>query len=471
VQPTLVAGFDEEIKPETLNTASFVVTDASGNPVPGRVGWDKQARLALFTPELPFTPAASYTARLTTAITDLAGNPLAPATWTFTTVAPVSTFDETNFWLDENGKESPVVTEHFRTGKGAILLDTGATALEQKITSPRAFNFTLGAEQSLKLWLYIPRVAEDYQLMLEFRQNGINNYAWTILPALDIDGWYCLTSTRADFHLAGLFNWDKPIDTINVRLTASIQRPNVQVYVDSLWIGGRDFPNAVVTFDDGFKSDYTKVFPIMSTYGMTGTSFVNTGYVDYFFALEKSQMEQMYKAGWEFGNQTATHYGLSEISPVEWLANLANAARWLLEKGYLRGMNLLAFPYGEFVTTEREEVDDEIISHGIVAARTAVSFPLETGSGRINSLRYPMTIKLGSATTLADAKAAIDKAIRLGHSVVICGHEIVDGPAETYTWNRDDFAALIAYLAEKRNTHALRVPSFGELHAWLTPPS
>lgn len=469
VQRTLVAAFSEALAPATLDTASFVVTDALGGLVPGHVAWDKQARLALFTPDLPFAPAASYTARLTAVITDLAGNPLAPAVWTFNTVTPVSAFDESLFWRDEGGGTVAVVTDHFRTGHGAILLDTGAAALEREVSSPPVFDFTLGENESLKLWLYLPQVAEDHQLFLELRQSGAGNYAWTSLPSLDVDGWYCLTRTRADFYTQGGFDWNLPIDTINLQLTAPVVRADIRVYLDALWIGGRDFPSVVINFDDGYKSDYTEVFPVMSNHGMIATSFVNTDYIGYLFALDLPQMDQMYGAGWEFGNHSATHYGLTEISPAEWLANLTAADQWLQGEGYLRGRHLLSFPYGEFATLDRQTIDDEIRAAGIVAARTAISYPLETGSGRINPLRYPATVKLGSDTSLAAAKNEIDKAIRLGHSVVISAHEIVDGPPGSYKWNRDDFTVLINYLAQKRDAHVLRVPSFGELHAWLAP--
>jgi peptidoglycan/xylan/chitin deacetylase (PgdA/CDA1 family) len=477
VQRTVAAAFSEDLDPATLDTLSFVVTDALGGTVPGRVAWDEQARLAFFTPEVPFDPAASYTANLTSAITDLAGNPLAPAAWTFSSVAPVSGFDEPAFWLDENGNPAAVVYDHFRTGQGAILLDTGPAGFVRQATSPALFNFTLGPDQSLKLWIYVPQVAEDHQLILEFDQGGTADYALTELPALAVDGWYCLTRTRADFDLGGGFDWDRPIDTITISLTGYPQtRADILVYLDALWIGGRDFSNAVFTFDDGYRSDYEKVFPVLEAHGMNATSFIITGDIGqgYDDVLELSQMNQMYAAGWEFGNHTATHYGLYTdvpdiISQEGWLADLVEADGWLGEEGYIRARNLLAFPYGEFATLDRQTLDDEIRATGIGAARTVYSYPLETGSGRINPLRYPATVELGPDTSLAAARAAIDDAIRFGHSVVIYGHEIVDGTPGFYQWNRDDFAALIDYLALQRDAHLLRVPSFGELHAWLDP--
>lgn len=471
VQPTLAAAFSEAIDPATLTSASFVVSDALGRPVAGRVAWDRQARLALFTPAAPLAPAASYTARLTAAITDPAGNPLAPAAWTFTTVAPVTAFDEPDFWRDEGGSALAVATDRFRTGGGAILLDSGAAALEREATSSPGLNFAFGENETLKLWLYLPQVAEDHQLFLELRQGGAGNYAWTCLNSLDVDGWFCLTRRRADFQPEGSFDWGQPVTAINLLLTAPTVRPDVRVYLDALWLGGRDFPNVVINFDDGYESDYTETFPVLSTYGMTATSFVNTDYVGYFFALDLAQMDQMYAAGWEFGNHTDSHWGLSEITIEEWLANLSAADQWLLAENYLRGRPLLSYPYGEFATPARQTIDDQIRAAGIAAARTVISFPLETGSGRINSLRYPATVKLGPETSLEAARTAIDEAVRYGHSVVISGHEIVDGPAGPYKWNRADFAALVDYLAQKRDAHLLRVPAMAELQAWLEPGS
>ena len=75
------AVFSEDMDPATINTATFLVTGVSGS-----VSYDGATRTARFTPDAPLTNATTYTATITTAARDLAGNgiPLAKA-WNFTT--------------------------------------------------------------------------------------------------------------------------------------------------------------------------------------------------------------------------------------------------------------------------------------------------------------------------------------------------------------------------------------------------
>jgi Bacterial Ig-like domain len=71
----------------TINTGTFLL---NGGAVAGSVSYDVGTKTATFTPASELSYGTSYTATLTTGITDQAGNPLASNyNWTFTT-APVS---------------------------------------------------------------------------------------------------------------------------------------------------------------------------------------------------------------------------------------------------------------------------------------------------------------------------------------------------------------------------------------------
>ena len=81
------AGFRDAMNPATLNASTFTLTGPQG-AVPGAITTDATATEVTFTPQAPLTYGASYTARLTTGITDATGQPLPAAkTWTFTTEA------------------------------------------------------------------------------------------------------------------------------------------------------------------------------------------------------------------------------------------------------------------------------------------------------------------------------------------------------------------------------------------------
>ena len=93
----ITASFSEDMAPTSINAASFKVTNTTlGAVVTGTVAYSVSARTATFTPTtLPLASASVFTATVTSAATDVAGNGLAgnaallPAAsdhvWTFTT--------------------------------------------------------------------------------------------------------------------------------------------------------------------------------------------------------------------------------------------------------------------------------------------------------------------------------------------------------------------------------------------------
>jgi len=97
----ITATFSEDMAPATITAASFTVTCAAPciSPAGAAVSYAVGSQTAVFTPATALTVGATYTATITTAATDLAGNALAgnqtplPAAsdyvWTFTTGVPV----------------------------------------------------------------------------------------------------------------------------------------------------------------------------------------------------------------------------------------------------------------------------------------------------------------------------------------------------------------------------------------------
>ena len=95
------AVFSTDMAPATINTSSFTLSCSTPCVAPGgTVNYAVGSRTAIFVPASPLTPATTYTATITTAATDTAGNALGgnpallPAAsnyvWTFTAAAAVS---------------------------------------------------------------------------------------------------------------------------------------------------------------------------------------------------------------------------------------------------------------------------------------------------------------------------------------------------------------------------------------------
>ncbi len=93
------AAFSENIAPATVSSTSFTVTCSAPcvNPM-GNISYAVSTKTAVFTPSTALAANTTYTARVTSVVTDLAGNalagnqaPVAVASdymWTFTTTAP-----------------------------------------------------------------------------------------------------------------------------------------------------------------------------------------------------------------------------------------------------------------------------------------------------------------------------------------------------------------------------------------------
>jgi MYXO-CTERM domain-containing protein len=89
VTTAVTATFNEPIAPATLTAASFRLNDGVDN-VTGTVSLNAAGTIATFTPSALLADNTTYTATLTTAITDVAGNALAANhVWTFTTATAV----------------------------------------------------------------------------------------------------------------------------------------------------------------------------------------------------------------------------------------------------------------------------------------------------------------------------------------------------------------------------------------------
>jgi hypothetical protein len=85
----VTATFSEPVAPTSVTATSFTLTPAGGTPVAAAV--TVNGAVATLNPEADLAFNTVYTARLTTAITDVDGAPLAAeVTWTFTTLANVA---------------------------------------------------------------------------------------------------------------------------------------------------------------------------------------------------------------------------------------------------------------------------------------------------------------------------------------------------------------------------------------------
>lgn len=74
--------FDEPLDPASVNTATFVLTDAAGTAILASTTYDAATRTATLTPDAPLAGLATYTVTLT-GLADLSGNAVPTTSWSF----------------------------------------------------------------------------------------------------------------------------------------------------------------------------------------------------------------------------------------------------------------------------------------------------------------------------------------------------------------------------------------------------
>jgi hypothetical protein len=87
---TVTATFSEPMDAATINAASASLTGPGAAVVAAVVSYNAASKTVTLTPGANLSFSSTYTAKLSSAIKDLAGNPLAPVSWSFSTAAPPS---------------------------------------------------------------------------------------------------------------------------------------------------------------------------------------------------------------------------------------------------------------------------------------------------------------------------------------------------------------------------------------------
>ena len=131
---------------------------------------------------------------------------------------------------------------------------------------------------------------------------------------------------------------------------------NFNTYIDHI-NGLCDLPekSVIITFDDGYLSNYTVAYPILRKYGVSGTVFVVTSRVGSFDTqyphFTWKQAKEMVDSGtMSIYSHTVSHTNMLERSANE-IAYEVRKSKYIIEKNLGTKCNILAAPHGLFSKT------------------------------------------------------------------------------------------------------------------------
>jgi peptidoglycan/xylan/chitin deacetylase (PgdA/CDA1 family) len=111
----------------------------------------------------------------------------------------------------------------------------------------------------------------------------------------------------------------------------------------------------LITFDDGYRNNFTYAYPILKKYNFRVTIFLVTQYIGKKNGWGKGdeeilswdEIEEMKRKGFSFGSHTRTHPNLLELSQNKILSEIRDSKR-ILEEKLGEQVNFFAYPYGKF---------------------------------------------------------------------------------------------------------------------------
>ena len=116
-----------------------------------------------------------------------------------------------------------------------------------------------------------------------------------------------------------------------------------------------------ITFDDGFKDNYTYVLPILKEYNFPATIFivVNEVGVPPDKRLSWDEIQVMQGSGLiTFGSHTINHPNLAEVTSSETIKNEIQGSKKIIEEKLGRKVEAFSYPSGRFSKAARQAVID-----------------------------------------------------------------------------------------------------------------
>jgi peptidoglycan/xylan/chitin deacetylase (PgdA/CDA1 family) len=183
-------------------------------------------------------------------------------------------------------------------------------------------------------------------------------------------------------------------------------------YVDCLRTGAKAPPKSVViTFDDGFKNNYTEAFPILKRNGYTATIFLSTGQVGGKSTWERhpsipelpmlswDEITEMSDYGIWFESHAHRHCFMSQLSEDEARQELMES-KAKIEGATGRKVNFFCHPYGDWSERTKQLVKE----CGYLAAFTRPGFNSRNTGEDMYDLKRVGTAQFSS---LEDFRAGI----------------------------------------------------------------
>ncbi|ATW62250.1 polysaccharide deacetylase domain protein [TM7 phage DolZOral124_53_65] len=273
-----------------------------------------------------------------------------------------------------------------------------------------------------------------------------NYYKWSALEGyqgtkwfLD-DDWVLLTFSFARATVHGSPDRSRLTDIrISVRDDSSAP---IEVLYNAIVLVDQEPPVVSFSFDDGFVSQYTKAYPVLSAKGFKPTLYVTPSYIDQTGRLSTAQLQEMMSFGVELGGHDTSNND-RVYTETELVTRIETQLQTYIDKLRIRPAGF-AYPGGQFgyLTDGSGTTVEEVYARYYKYARTINQANRELPTpAKMSRLRV---FYVTNAVTPAQVLDALNLAKANGEWFHVVFHDIVDsGAATTVQYNLADFQQIV----------------------------
>jgi len=140
-----------------------------------------------------------------------------------------------------------------------------------------------------------------------------------------------------------------------------------------------------LTFDDGYRDQFTKALPVLKRYHMKATFFIVSGFVDEPLYMTWRQVRGLHRAGMEIGVHTIHHLDLAILSPGQDWQEI-HRSKVVIERHIGHPALVFAYPSGAF----NAQVLADVHKSGYLAAVSTLPGTLDAQAGLYSLFRGEM---------------------------------------------------------------------------------
>ncbi|GKX64766.1 polysaccharide deacetylase family protein [Inconstantimicrobium mannanitabidum] len=111
--------------------------------------------------------------------------------------------------------------------------------------------------------------------------------------------------------------------------------------------------SVVITFDDGYKGNYTYAYPILKDFNFKATIFMISDFADNDLYLSKKELKELSDNGIEIQSHTDIHRDLSKLSKEAQISTMKTSKK-NLEAIINKSVDYIAYPFGNSNPSTRE---------------------------------------------------------------------------------------------------------------------